>query len=122
MDRLYTSGDFSSSCSSDTDDGISSDDENTKKDFKRRSAEKTDLNSSLRKSASQNIIFKLNNREVGCSIICALNGNPLNFAVWTILWAIFVAILLVIPKSICHLLYEFTLKSTSNGVEFNRSD
>ncbi|XP_031633337.1 uncharacterized protein LOC116347070 isoform X2 [Contarinia nasturtii] len=66
MNRLYTSGDFSSSCSSDTDDGSSSEDEGTANMFskKQRIAEKkNDSNSSLRKSTSQNIIFKLQNRE-----------------------------------------------------------
>lgn len=74
MNRLYTSGDFSSSCSSDTDDGSSSDDDGTENTFgKRRITEKHDLNINLRKSTSQNIIFKLQNREVGrasSKIIC----------------------------------------------------
>lgn len=65
MNRLYTSGDFSSSCSSDTDDGSSSEDEaNEKNHCKKRLTEKSDSNGCLRKSTSQNIIFKLQNREV----------------------------------------------------------
>lgn len=65
MNRLYTSGDFSSSCSSDTDDGSSSDDEGTDNIYgKKRITEKHDSNINLRKSTSQNIIFKLQNREV----------------------------------------------------------
>lgn len=65
MNRLYTSGDFSSSCSSDTDDGSSSEDEGTANIFRdKRTTEKNDTSVSLRKSTSQNIILKLQNREV----------------------------------------------------------
>lgn len=65
MNRLYTSGDFSSSCSSDTDDGSSSDDEGNDNVYRKKClTEKNDSNSCLRKSTSQNILFKLQNREV----------------------------------------------------------
>lgn len=65
MNRLYASGDFSSSCSSDTDDGSSSDDDGNETIFpKKRHNERTDANCGARKSTSQNIIFKLQNREV----------------------------------------------------------
>lgn len=68
MNRLYTSGDFSSSCSSDTDDGSSSEDEATENIFnKKRITEKNDSTANLRKSTSQNIIYKLQNREVRCN-------------------------------------------------------
>lgn len=64
MNQLYTSGDFSSSCSSDT-DASSSEDEGTENILKKkRITEKSDSNGNLRKSTSQNIIFKLQNREV----------------------------------------------------------
>lgn len=65
MNRLYTSGDYSSSCSSDTDNGSSSDDEETENiTRKRASVEQHDAGLCLKKSAPQNIIFKLQNREV----------------------------------------------------------
>lgn len=65
MNRLYASGDFSSSCSSDTDDGSSSDDESNEPIYsKKRATEKADANLCARKNTSQNIIFKLQNREV----------------------------------------------------------
>lgn len=68
MNRLYTSGDFSSSCSSESDDGSSTDDECHEKTFpKGRPTEKPDVNgcgAAARKSISQNILFKLQNREV----------------------------------------------------------
>lgn len=73
MNRLYTSGDSSSSCSSDTDDGSSSDDDGTENKFcKIRIIDKNDSNISLRKSTSQNIIFKLQNREVGMRLKLSL--------------------------------------------------
>lgn len=78
MNRLYTSGDFSSSCSSDSDDGSSSEDDGTENIFsKKRITEKNDSNANLRKSTSQNIIFKLQNREVRCSN----SSNTINFIV-----------------------------------------
>lgn len=69
MNRLYTSGDFSSSCSSESDDGSSTDDECHEKSLsKERTNEKPDMNGcgavAVRKSVSQNILFKLQNREV----------------------------------------------------------
>lgn len=69
MNRLYASGDFSSSCSSDTDDGTSSDDErNDTIRSKKRITTKTDAsNAFARKTTSQNILFKLQNREV-CTV------------------------------------------------------
>lgn len=86
MNRLYTSGDFSSSCSSDTDDGSSSEDEGTANiSRKKRIIEKNDTSVSLRKSISQNIIFKLQNREVRCIIkpfnkrkSAAIQGQSIN--------------------------------------------
>lgn len=67
MNRLYTSGDFSSSCSSESDDGSSTDDECHEKSLsKERTTNKPDINGcgAARKSISQNILFKLQNREV----------------------------------------------------------
>lgn len=71
MNRLYTSGDFSSSCSSESDDGSSTDDECHEKSLSiGRTTDKRDANgcgaaaAAARKSISQNILFKLQNREV----------------------------------------------------------
>lgn len=70
MNRLYASGDFSSSCSSESDDGSSTDDECHEKSLsKERTNEKPDINgcgaaAAARKSISQNILFKIQNREV----------------------------------------------------------
>lgn len=65
MNRLYGSGDFSSSCSSESDDGSSTDEESF---AKKRTTVKSDVNgcggAASRKSVSQNILFKLQNREV----------------------------------------------------------
>lgn len=71
MNRLYASGDLSSSCSSDTGDGSSSEDDGTENWFRneRINEKKTDSKVSLRKSTPQNIIFKLLNREVGNGFI-----------------------------------------------------
>lgn len=65
MNRLYTSVDYSSSCSSDTENGSSSDDEeNENASRKRITTEQNDFGACLKKAVPQNIIFKLQNREV----------------------------------------------------------
>lgn len=80
MNRLYESGDFSSSCSSESEDGSSTDDECHEKSIsKKRTTEKADTNgSAARKSIPQNILFKLQNREV-CAYCTQQNPHmPLN--------------------------------------------
>lgn len=81
MNRLYTSGDFSSSCS-DTDDGSSSEDDGNEKIYaKKRATEKSDSNACMRKSTSQNILFKLQNREVRKMCAAIVLQHPCVFKV-----------------------------------------
>lgn len=83
MNRLYESGDFSSSSSSESDDGSSTDDECHEKSFpKKRTPEKADSNSCgggngsvARKSIPQNILFKLQNREVCLDLPKTVDSN-----------------------------------------------
>lgn len=65
MNRLYESGDFSSSCSSDSDDGSTSDDDSNELGSNSSNG-KQSAESGLhcRKPMRQNVLLKLQNREV----------------------------------------------------------
>lgn len=65
MNRLYESGDFSSSCSSDSDNGSTSDEEsNDYRTDASYSKKPTETANCLRKPIRQNVLLKLLNREV----------------------------------------------------------
>lgn len=68
MSRLFQSAEYISSCSSDSDNGLSSDDDETESitQTKLTSSQSDDFSFGLRKLRIQNVIFKLYNREV-CS-------------------------------------------------------
>lgn len=65
MNRLYTSDDYSISCTSESDNGLSSDDEDIRNRSQRDSISKSSYSLGIsKKIPSQNILLKLQIREV----------------------------------------------------------
>lgn len=65
MNRLYTSDDFSVSCTSESDDGLSSDEEDTRNvSIENNTSKSYGPQVPIKQSKSQNILLKLQIREV----------------------------------------------------------